>query len=75
MTKVNILSDPMPWWDHWERCCGTKADGTRCMHYRSKPYEVRPGDWYLPMTCWQHRDQEEELQRLAQELRRSDEHD
>ena len=55
----------MPWWDHLTRCRGTKADGTRCRHYCSVPYEVRPGELYLPMTCWQHRDQEEKLQRQA----------
>lgn len=71
MTEVNTLSDPMSWWDHLIRCRGTKADGTRCWHYRGVPYEIRPGDLYLPMTCWQHRDQEAELQRLAQELRRT----
>jgi len=60
----------VPWWEHWDRCCGLTKSGHRCKNHRRQPYEIELGNLYLPMTCWQHRGQEVKLRRLARRAQR-----
>lgn len=46
------------WWDRLKSCDGITKSGKRCNRYRMRPYEVQPGDLYIPSMCVLHIDQE-----------------
>lgn len=50
-----------PWWEEIAKCRGLKKNGTKCNNYASKPYEVEPGNLFIPLTCYLHRNQENKL--------------
>lgn len=57
------MPDTIGWWNNMVRCWGKKKDGQPCKNYARKGYEISPGNLFIPMTCFRHIDQEEDLRR------------
>lgn len=51
------------WWNNLELCRAKKKNGFYCNNYIRKPYEIEPGNLFIPLTCWRHKNQEKELRK------------
>ena len=63
------------YWYDYEQCHGrnrgNKKHGWRCENPPRVPYERRRGELIIPLTCWRHADQENEVQAMRAEALKS----
>jgi len=49
------------WWLRVDQCMALRKDGKRCQRTARSPYEIGPGNLYIPITCCLHVSQEDAI--------------